>query len=143
MALKRTPADIAFSKCIREAANWTCERCGTSYPKNAPGLECSHHHTRGAWSIRFHPLNAEALCTGCHFLTGGTEERRNEVITEDDQILLYRMKNDTALGKFMRKTKGKGEIAKYYRNILTCLENERDKGNFDKLQFEAWQEREK
>ena len=28
--VKASPADIAFSKCVRERANYQCERCGTA-----------------------------------------------------------------------------------------------------------------
>lgn len=133
-AIKRTPADIAFSLCIREAYDWTCNRCKTKYPERAGGLECSHHHSRGKWGVRFEPLNAEALCTGCHFLTGGTEERRNEVLTREEQDLLYEMINDTDRGREARKTKGKGEIAKHFREEFKRLKAERESGRSGKLE---------
>ena len=134
--IKRTPADIAFSNCIREAANWSCERCGTYYPEgHRNGIECSHHHSRGNWGIRFDPLNAECLCTGCHFLVGGTEQRRKEVLTEDEQEILFEKMRDTQLGKESRKTKGKGEIAKHYREQLRIMEKQREYGNIMKLRF--------
>ena len=31
--MKAKPADTAFSKCVREAANWCCERCNTQYER--------------------------------------------------------------------------------------------------------------
>ena len=31
MAVKITPADTAFGKCVKERASWRCERCGTQY----------------------------------------------------------------------------------------------------------------
>lgn len=115
MGIKRTPADIAFSKCIRELANWSCSKCGKNHEHNKGALDCSHHHGRGNWSIRFDPMNAESLCYGCHSHYGGTEERRNEVLTKTEQELLFEKKRDTELAKQYRKTKGKGTIAKHYR----------------------------
>jgi len=49
-------------------------------------------------------LNAEALCYGCHSLTGGTEERRAEVMTPAEIALLNEMKNDINRGREYRRT---------------------------------------
>ena len=122
--VKKTPADFAFSDCIRALAGWKCAKCGTYYPEGVArkGLHCSHHHGRGNWSIRFDPMNAESLCYGCHSHYGGTEERRNEVLTKGEQDLLFEKKRDMNLAKEYRKTKGKGAIAKHYREQLKLIE---------------------
>lgn len=66
-AIKITPADRWFSLCIRERADWRCERCGRlTPPDKRMGLHCSHWHGRSAWATRLHPLNAFAHCYGCH-----------------------------------------------------------------------------
>lgn len=135
--VKRTPADIAFSDCIRERDNWTCQACGKYYPEGQRmGIECSHFHSRGNWSIRFHPLNAEALCTYCHFHHGGT--RLPQVRTEFEQELLLDMKNDLNLGKMYKKTKGKGDIAKHYREEFKRMQKLRAEGVTGRIEFEAW-----
>lgn len=121
--IKRTPADIAFSKCIRTLAGWKCEKCGTQYPENAGALDCSHHHGRGSWAIRLDPMNAESLCYGCHSHYGGTEERRNEVLTKGEQDILFEKKRDTGLAREYKKTKGKGAIAKHYREQLKLIQD--------------------
>ena len=139
MGIKRTPADCAFSKCVRAAVNWTCQKCGSYFPEGSRGgLDCSHHHGRGNWSIRFDPMNAEALCYGCHSHYGGTEERRNEVMTEEEQELLFEKKRDAQLGKEYRRTKGKGAVAKHYREQLEEIERQRAEGNQGKLTFVGW-----
>ena len=135
--IKRTPADIAFSLCIRERSDWKCERCGTQYAPNSRGLECSHYHTRGKWGVRFHPLNAEALCTGCHFLEGGLK-RADGNLTQFELDLLTDLVNDTGLGKEMRKTKGKGAIAKHFREQLDLMKQLRECGATGRLDFEAF-----
>lgn len=135
-AIKRTPADIAYSDCVRERANWKCERCGTYYPEgNRRGIECSHHHSRGKWAIRFDPLNAEALCTGCHFEEGGTQQRREKVLTDTEQQILFDKMRDQSLGKMSRKTKGKGEIAKHYREELKRMREMREAGEQGRIEF--------
>jgi hypothetical protein len=137
--IKRTPADAAFSNCTRERSNWTCERCGAYFPEGRRGgLDCSHHHGRGAWSIRFDPLNSESLCYGCHSHVGGTEERRKEVLTEWEQDLLFERKADTGLGRLSRKTKGVGEVAKHYRNELKRMQELRQAGETGRIEFESF-----
>ena len=135
--IKRTPADIAFSKCVRERSGWRCERCGTQYPENSGGVECSHGYTRGAWGVRFHPLNAEALCTGCHFREGGLAHLRKS-LTEWESDRLDELYNDTMLGKQCRKTKGKGEIARHYRDQHDQMRSLRECGVTMRLEFDFW-----
>lgn len=137
--IKRTPADDAFSKCVRARANYTCERCGAVHQPNSTGLHCSHHFRRGNWGIRFDPLNAEALCYGCHSHIGGTEERMREVMTDAQIEILREKKEDTSLGRLVRKTKGKGEIARHYRDQLTKIEKARDDGDHGYVDFIGWQ----
>lgn len=70
--MKRDKHDAAFSNLVRERADWHCENCKKYYPEGArAGLECSHFFTRSRKSTRWHPLNAAAHCTKCHFDLGG------------------------------------------------------------------------
>lgn len=63
-------ADKAFSEYIRTRDQWTCQRCRKHYDKDNPNhrmaLHCSHFQGRGKEATRFEPLNADALCYGCH-----------------------------------------------------------------------------
>jgi hypothetical protein len=130
-AIKRTPADIAFSKCIRERVNWTCENCGNYFPEGSRGgLDCSHFFGRGNWEIRFDPQNAEALCYGCHSHYGGVQRLDDGV-----RDVLYEKMQDRNLGRESRKTKGKGEIAKHYRAELKRMQEERACGNTGRIEF--------
>lgn len=65
--IKRTKEDAEFSKFIRQRDKWTCQRCG-SYkgPDSGPKLHCAHCFTRRTRATRFDPVNALALCYGCH-----------------------------------------------------------------------------
>jgi len=134
--VKITPADKAFSKCIRIRANWTCERCFNQFfPPATGGLDCSHHHSRGNWSIRLDPLNAEALCYGCHSHVGGTQERREKVLSTRIIDILFEKKRDTGLGREYRKTKGVGLIAKYYREEFQRMQELREQGETGRIEF--------
>lgn len=64
--IKRLAADTWFSKCVREAAGWQCDRCGAQHEENSMGLHNAHYMTRGNWGTRFDPDNVAALCYGCH-----------------------------------------------------------------------------
>lgn len=58
--VKRDKADKLFSEYIRKR-DGKCVRCGKTN-----NLQCSHYWGRRMESVRFDPLNAEALCPGCH-----------------------------------------------------------------------------
>ena len=64
--VKIDTADRLFSLWIRTRDNWTCQRCGTQYKPPTMALHCSHFKGRAKEAGRFHPLNADALCYGCH-----------------------------------------------------------------------------
>lgn len=75
--IKRTAADIKFSKMIRERDHWTCQRCLKQYEPGAQGLHCAHNFSRRCGRCtsknpqphvctRLDPSNALALDFGCH-----------------------------------------------------------------------------
>jgi hypothetical protein len=139
--IKLTPADIAFSKCIRERAGWTCERCGTTYPRNYAGLQCAHYYGRGWWALRFDPYNCFALCVGCHsFMDSAPEEFRKFYEEKHPGVLpqLIVRAHDIPIAKKFKQTKGKGDIAKFYRNQLAWMLSQRAGGNQGWLEFELY-----
>lgn len=140
--IKRTPADAAFSDCVRERANWKCEVCGTDYTNNTRGLHCSHYHGRANWSVRFNPDNAAAHCYGCHSKLEGSPHDFYQLwikfLGEGAYQLLLEKKNDTGLGKEYRRTKGKGDIAKHYRNEFKRMKDMRALGDTSRIEFCLW-----
>ena len=135
-AIKRTPADIAFSKCIREAADWQCVTCGKQHVQGSGGLECSHGYSRGNWSIRFKAMNARAQCTACHFRCGPAWMLQE--LTDFERTVLEEWRVDLPMAKVYRATKGKGEIAKHYREQHTMLLQQRAEGMMGELSFDDW-----
>jgi hypothetical protein len=137
MALLITPADSAFSKCVRERANWTCERCGRETPLDKRmGLHCSHYIGRGNWSVRFHPLNAVAHCYGCHQYLGSRPNEFSDWMVEKVGLAttaeLLRLSKQPARG--LRKQVA--TIAKHYRNEHKRQELERKAGAMGRLEFD-------
>lgn len=135
--MKRTPADIAFSQCVRERSNWTCECCGAKHTENSRGLDCSHGHSRGKWAVRFDPMNAESLCTACHFREGGLSRIEKSLGKRLSGVL--REKSESVdIGRLVRRTKGKGEIAKHYRGELKRMKLLRASGETGRIEFVGW-----
>jgi len=67
-------------------------------------------------------MGAEALCYGCHSRVGGTQDRRDEVLTREQQDILNEKKNNLSLGREARKTKGVGAIAKHFREEFARMQ---------------------
>ena len=140
-AIKRTPADKAFSDCIRSAAEWTCERCHTYYPEGGRmGLHCSHYHGRGKWGIRFCVDNAESLCYGCHQYLGANPNLHTDhkvgMLGHGAIDILREKSNDTSLGR-MAKREVKF-IAKYYREEFKRIHQLRLDGVIGKIEINSW-----
>lgn len=135
--VKITPADAAFSLCVRERANWTCERCLRQTPSDKRmGLHCSHWIGRGSWGVRFHPLNAFAHCYGCHAYFEGRPAVFNDWVIErhGTQVCdaLRLVGNKPAYGI----KKGKAEIAKFYRAEHALMLKARSLGEGGWLPFD-------
>lgn len=76
--LKRSNADIWFSKVVRTRDNWTCQRCQLPCEDNKGYLDCSHYFSRAMKSVRFDPENAVALCKKCHDYFTQKNEKEHE-----------------------------------------------------------------
>ena len=68
--IKVDKADALFSRWVRTRDHWTCQRCLKYYEPPTNALHCSHFMGRGKEATRFEPLNADALCYGCHAYLG-------------------------------------------------------------------------
>jgi len=128
MAIKIVPADSAFSKCVREAAGWKCQRCGAQHQEKSMGLHCAHFMSRGHWGTRFDPNNVAALCYGCHsYIDSHPYEKADwfEKLLGDGMTEIVREKaNRPAYGI----KKFKADIAKHYRAELKRLQQLRANG---------------
>lgn len=140
MPIKICPADRAFSKCVREAAEWRCERCDAQHSEGSMGLHNAHFMTRGNWGTRFDPDNTAALCYGCHsFLDRNPHEKIHwfeQKLGEGlVQIVIEKAKRP-AYGIKKRKA----EIAKHYREELARLKELRAAGNVGRLEIIGYEQ---
>ena len=127
-SVKVSPADTAFSLCIRTAANYTCEKCG----KGDKRMECSHIFSRKHRTIRWCKENAMCKCNYCHRwwhqnpldAAAWFVSKVGEAFVE---ILKEKRDSKVRVSKLEEK-----EIAAHYRAELKKLED----GAAD---FESWQ----
>ena len=75
MGIKITPADKAFSYCVKFRDKWTCQRCGKKHEVGSKGLHCSHYWGRGKSATRRDLQNCISLCYPCHQLWGHGDGR--------------------------------------------------------------------
>ena len=139
MAIKRSPADEAFSKCIRAANNYVCQKCGAVHNKSSTGLHCSHNFGRRHRTIRWCKDNALALCFNCHKWYGenpADSGRWLEDFIGEGTIQILREKRDS--GVKVSKLEER-DIAKHYRQELKKIESKRDSGQTGYIDFDSWQ----
>lgn len=137
--MKTSPADQAFSKCIRAAASYQCQKCGKQYDKSSTGLHCSHNFSRRHRTIRWCKENALSLCYGCHSWFGGNPAdsgRWLEQFIGEGTLDLLREKMNSRVKVPASEEK---EIARHYREQLKLIEEKRECGEDGYIDFESYQ----
>ena len=130
--IKRTAADIWFSKAIR-ASNPYCERCGK------PADDCSHFYGRRGNSTRYAIENCSALCRGCHNYFGEhphehTEFMRHKLGDGGYDRLVEKANQICKISQDDRKL-----IARHYKLQVTQIEERIANGEAPPIPFESWQ----
>ena len=139
MGVKIKAADTWFSKCVREAHNWTCERCSTQYEQGSMGLHNSHIFTRSHRTIRWAKENTQALCYPCHSWFGGNPADSGYWITElkgEGFMQSLREKRDLKLKVSKLEEK---EIAAWYREQHKIILEKRNNGQTGFIDFISYQ----
>ena len=135
--IKVDKLDKVFGDCVKLRAGYCCENCNTFYAEgNRAGLECSHFFTRSRIPTRWHPSNAAAHCTSCHFRLGGNpiefaEWIRNHLGRNEAKILASKSIEMLHIRQAERE-----EI---YQNLKASFEEmsaRRESGEAGRLEFE-------
>ena len=134
--IKRTSADVWFSKAIRLAADNTCERCGK------PADDCSHYFGRRNASSRYlagAARNGFALCRGCHNRLGEHPHEHyifvRSVIGEGGyDLLVEKAREIQKITKEHRR-----EIAAHYRAECERIQDMRNQGITGYIEVVSWQ----
>jgi len=128
--MKRTPEDAICSDLIREAADWTCERCGIEVPRdNGKAFHCSHFFSRGNHQVRYFLDNLTALCASCHKLLGESPPLHDAFQKKRLGEPRYEDLCRRAGGSSIKYTKhDKAEIKKHYKAELQRIRKLRKQG---------------
>lgn len=137
--IKRKPADIEFSRCIRARSGYKCEKCEKQYQPTDAGLHCSHNFSRRHRTIRWCKENALALCFSCHEWFGGNPADsglwlEQKIGADTIDILREKMNARVKVSKDEEK-----EIAAHYRKELKKLKERIESGEMPPYDFESWQ----
>jgi hypothetical protein len=133
--IKRTPADKAFSDCVREAHDYTCQHCGKNNRHNPQACHLSHFYGRRGRSTRWHKDNGFCLCAGCHnYLGEHPLEHSNWVKSILGEgcldLLTERAYKPMKISKLEEK-----DIAKHYREQLKIIKEKRANGEEGYIDF--------
>ena len=135
-SIKLTPADIAFSMCVRERAGNVCEICGS------PNAQCCHYEGRGNWATRFEPLNCFSFCYGHHSYMDGHRFEFDAYFLEhrgeNALATVRKLAINIALQKQIHQTHGKGEIAQHFKDELKKMLEGRSYGVTHWIDFERY-----
>lgn len=128
MAIKRTPADKAFSDCLREAHDYTCQHCGKNNRHNPQACHLSHFYGRRGRSTRWYKENATCLCAGCHNYFGEHPYEHTQFIIDELGQGLFDILTERARRPMKVSKEQEKEIAAHYRGQLKDILEKRKNG---------------
>ena len=137
--MKTSTADQYFSKCVRAANNYCCEKCSKQYDSSSTGLHCSHIFSRRHKTIRWCKDNAQSLCFACHQWFGGNPADSGKWLEDllgeaHLDLLREKMRSKMKVPKSEEKA-----IAKHYKEQLKLIQEKRDAGEQGYIDFVSWQ----
>ena len=139
MAVKRYPADIAFSKAIRESYDYECCKCGTSYRHDPGYLDCAHVHTRKHRNTRWcAEWGAVALCKPCHRYFTDFPLEWGEFLAQHFSEDWYDEAKRRAWQTRKISKDDQADIAKHYREEVKRIELERAEGKEGFIKLRNW-----
>lgn len=144
MAIKRDAADDAFSLCVRERANWTCEACGKvdidgQTNGRSATTDCAHIHGRRSRNVRWCSDNALCLCKSCHrkFTEQPIEfARLCEGLLGSGRLEMLRDRYNDLRIKYTANDRK--DIAAHYRAEYRRMREERRKGGNGRIEFAGY-----
>lgn len=137
--MKRSQADINFSKCVRAANDYKCLICEKQYTASCTGLHCSHIFGRRHRTIRWCKDNCQPLCAHHHSWFGENPADSGKWLEEllgEGHLQILREKRDS--GVKVSKLEEK-DISKHYAQQLKMIEQKRADGITGYIDFESWQ----
>jgi cytochrome c553 len=136
--IKVTAVDRYFSLCVRERANWTCERCGLDLRYDPGRLHCSHVFSRRWASVRHEPTNALALCIGCHRTMGENPIDHTELYLLVNGRERYEILKELKERIVRKRDRPDKLMAAHYRGELQRMQAARLGGDDGRIEFAGW-----
>ena len=136
MKIKRDKYDKIMSEAVREANDWTCEKCGKQSIGHVYGfMDNAHNFSRRYATTKLDPRNTALLCRACHFEL--TENPHDHVkffkqLKGEDYYIMEQMRHV----KNMLKKHDKDEIYKHYLRELDRIKDLRFNGYQGKIELE-------
>ena len=141
--MKLSPADIAFSQCVRAANDYVCQKCGIQKLPNGrrggSGMECSHRYSRRHRTIRWAKDNADCLCSGCHRWFGENPIDAVAWLTQKNSKGALEILTEKRNAQFKVTKAEERDIARHYREQLKIIEEKRNNGQKGYIDFESYQ----
>ena len=138
-AIKRTPADAAFSDCVREAHDFTCQKCGINMRHNPRAMHLSHFYGRRGKSTRWAKENGFCICAGCHNWLGEHPYEHTEWVKHNLGEGLFDILTQKAHSVYKLYKGEDKDIAKHYRDQLKLIKAKRTEGHQGFIEFESYQ----
>jgi hypothetical protein len=131
--------DQIFSLCVRERAEWTCERCNKAYQRGTNGLHCSHLFSRRHRSTRWAPENCCAHCMACHSYLGGNPVIFAQWIADHlgEQPLFDLHAKMRSIVKV--RPRDREDMYQHFVKVHAEMLRLRDMGITGRIPFEGWQ----
>jgi len=139
MPIKIKACDTWFSRCVKEANDWICNRCNAQHERGSQGLHNSHIFSRRHRTIRWAKENGQSQCFSCHQWFGGNPADSGQWIENKlgsgvIDILREKMNSRIKVSKAEEKL-----IAKHYRREHKIIEEKRLSGEIGYIDFVSWQ----
>lgn len=133
--IKRTPADAAFSDCVREAHDYNCQHCGKNNRDNPKACHLSHFCGRRAKSTRWFKENGFCLCAGCHMYMGEHPHEHDKWVRSVLGEGLFQVLIEQSQTLFRVRKQDEKEIAKHYRDEKKKILEKRKNGQEGFIDF--------
>lgn len=137
--MKLKPADTWFSKCVRAANDWRCEKCKGQHEENSMSLHCSHILSRRHRTTRWCVLNVQALCISCHGWAGGNPNDFTDWIIAfigANNLDNLRLQSNSLIKVSKKDEK---DIATHYRKQLKEITRKRSSGETGYIKYISYQ----
>ena len=131
--------DAWCAKCIKEAANWTCERCGlVATDDTRQKFHCAHNIGRRHYAVRWDPRNAWCLCAECHLAVDTCAYKKAQLINKTIGGGIAELLAEKARFVPRYRDIDKREAVQHFKDEYQRLRELREKGSIERFMVQIW-----